>query len=222
MNAVPVITVDGPSGSGKGTLARALAEHLNWHLLDSGALYRIVAFSALNRDMDLSDGEALAALAEGLDIEFSGDQVLVDGVDVSLDIRRDETGFAASEVSAHPPVRAALLSLQKKMRRSPGLVADGRDMGTVVFTDAELKVFLDASVEERARRRHKQLKDKGVGGSLAALRESIAERDARDKRRTVSPLAPASDAIQIDSTQLAIDEVITLVLDLARERGLGS
>lgn len=218
--AVPVIAIDGTSGSGKGTLARAVAAAMSWHLLDSGALYRIVGVAAQQRALSLDDAATLAAMAADLDIVFDGESVVVDGDDVSLTIRSEAAGVTASRVAALEPVRDALFAVQRGLRRPPGLVADGRDMGTVVFPDAQLKVYLDATVEERAERRYKQLIDKGLGGSLRALRESITERDERDKRRAVSPLVPASDAIQIDSTHLGIDDVIAQVLALASERGL--
>ena len=225
MIEIPVIAVDGPSGSGKGTLAARLARALQWHLLDSGALYRVVAWSALTQATPLDDGAALAELARRLRVRFdvAGDddvRVSVDGVDVSLQIRDEAVSVAASRVAALPPVRAALLRTQHEFRRAPGLVADGRDMGTVVFTDATLKIFLDASAEERARRRYKQLKDKDLGVSLRALLESIRERDERDRSRAVSPLVPAGDAVVIDSSTLSIDAVFEQVWQLALERGL--
>lgn len=219
-----VITVDGPSGSGKGTLAARLARNLGWHLLDSGALYRIVAWSALADRVALDDGAALARLATRLEIRFdvNGDdvRVIVGATDVSRAIRDEAVSVAASQVAALPPLRTALLETQHGFRRPPGLVADGRDMGTVVFADAPLKIFLDASAEERARRRYKQLKDKDLGVSLRALLESIRERDERDRSRAVSPLKPASDAVVIDSSSLSIDEVFEQVWQLAIDRGL--
>ena len=225
MSDAPVIAVDGPSGSGKGTLAVRLARALEWQLLDSGALYRVVAWSALSAATPLDDGDALAALARRLQIRFEiarEDNVIVwvDGADASRAIRDESVSIAASRVAALPPVRAALLDTQHAFRRKPGLVADGRDMGTVVFVDAPLKVFLDASAEERARRRYKQLKDKDLGVSLRALLESIRERDERDRSRAVSPLKPASDAVVIDSSSLSIDAVFEHVWQLARQRGL--
>jgi len=225
MTEVPVITVDGPSGSGKGTLAARLALALQWHLLDSGALYRAVAWAALTRATPLDDGPALADLARQLDARFDvvdQDNVVVraSGVDVSRQIRDEAVSVAASRVAALPPVRAALLDAQHAFRRSPGLVADGRDMGTVVFPDAPLKVFLEASAEERAQRRYKQLKDKDLGVSLRALLESIRERDERDRSRAVSPLKPADGAVVIDSSSLSIDAVFEQVWQLAFERGL--
>jgi len=225
MNDAPVIAVDGPSGSGKGTLAVRLALAMGWHLLDSGALYRAVAWSALNDAVALDDGDALASLARRLDARFDivdADNVIVraNGSDISGAIRDEAVSIAASRVAALPPVRAALLDAQHGFRRRPGLVADGRDMGTVVFLDAPLKIFLEASAEERARRRYKQLKDKDLGVSLRALLESIRERDERDRSRAVSPLKPADDAVVIDSSSLSIDAVFENVLKLAVERGL--
>jgi cytidylate kinase len=219
-----VIAIDGPSGSGKGTLAESLARRLGWRLLDSGALYRIVALAAAQRDVDLDDGAALADMARDLDIEFrpgdGGVVVQLDGQDVTLQIRAESVSATASRVAALPAVRKALLERQRGLRREPGLVADGRDMGTVVFPDAQLKVFLEASPEERAARRHKQLIDKGLGGSLRALLVSIRERDARDRQRTESPLVAAQDAVIIDSTALDIDAVEQHVWELIKAKGL--
>jgi cytidylate kinase len=225
MPRAPVIAVDGPSGSGKGTLAARLARTLEWHLLDSGALYRIVAWSALAEGLALDDGKALAELAGRLRIRFDvagRDEVVVrvGDTDVSRAIRDEAVSAAASQVAALPVVRTALLDTQHRFRRRPGLVADGRDMGTVVFADAPLKIFLDASAEERARRRYKQLKDKDLGVSLRALLESIRERDERDRSRAVSPLKPAEDAVVIDSSSLSIDDVFEQVWQLAVARGL--
>ena len=225
MADAPLIAVDGPSGSGKGTLAVRLARALRWHLLDSGALYRIVAWSALADGVALVDEPALADLARRLRIRFDVDAgedvvVWVADTDVSRAIRDETVSIAASQVAALPAVRTALLDTQRRFRRRPGLVADGRDMGTVVFADAPLKIFLDASAEERARRRYKQLKDKDLGVSLRALLESIRERDERDRSRAVSPLKPATDAVVIDSSSLSIDDVFEQVWQLAIARGL--
>ncbi len=225
MSEASVIAVDGPSGSGKGTLAARFARKLGWHLLDSGALYRAVAWSALQESIALDDGAALADLATRLNASFDvvgGDDVVVrvNAADISKQIRDETVSIAASRVAALPSVRAALLETQHAFRRAPGLVADGRDMGTVVFPNAPLKIFLDASAEERAQRRYKQLKDKDLGVSLRALLESIRERDERDRSRAVSPLKPADDAVVIDSSALSIDAVFEQVWQLASDRGL--
>ena len=217
---VPVIAVDGPSGSGKGTLARALAGRLGWHLLDSGALYRIVGAMSVRRGVDFADEAAVAALAADLDIRFAGEQVLVEDLDLTDEIRTEDAGVNASKVARLPAVRAAVLDLQRSFRTPPGLVADGRDMGTVVFTDAGLKIFLDASAEERAQRRYKQLKNKGLSVSLPGLLAQIQDRDARDRGRAVAPLKPADDAIVVDSTSMSIEAVLELVLTEAQNRGL--
>lgn len=218
----PVLAIDGPSGSGKGTISRRVAARLGWHLLDSGALYRLVGLAAGRHGVALDDQERLAALARDLDVAFesAGDEprVLLEGDDVSDAIRTEQAGDAASRVAAVPAVRTALLDRQRAFRRLPGLVADGRDMGSVVFPDAELKVFLTASPEERAKRRYKQLKEKGFGGSLSALSEEIAERDRRDASRAVAPLKPTDDAELLDTTGLSIDAVVERVMDLVRAR----
>jgi CMP/dCMP kinase len=224
MNA-PVIAVDGPSGSGKGTVSRLVAERLGWHWLDSGAMYRLVALAALRRDMDLDDVAALSGLAAGLDARFQVDDagnpvILLDGAPVGAELRTEQAGNAASRVAAHRSVRDALLERQRAFRQPPGLVADGRDMGTVVFTQAPLKVFLTASCEERAKRRYKQLKEQGLSANLLALSEELAERDRRDAERSVAPLKPADDAVVLDSTHMDIESVLEQVLRLARERGL--
>jgi CMP/dCMP kinase len=221
---VPVVTIDGPSGSGKGTISRAVARHAGWHWLDSGALYRLVALAGQDAGLAPDDVKSHAAAALALDARFesgpAGERVLLRDRDVTAELRTEAVGAGASRVAAWPEVRAALLDRQKGFARPPGLVADGRDMGTVVFPGAELKIFLTASAEERALRRHKQLKDKGSGVSLAALSREIAERDARDATRAVAPLKPAPDAHVIDSTGLTVEEVVDRVLALGRGRSL--
>ena len=217
-DAVPVIAIDGPSGSGKGTIARQVAAALGWHLLDSGALYRLVALAAQHRGMGGAPEATLAQLAAGLDVGFSADAtgkelIYLDGRDVTGEVRTEDCGRLASNIAVLPMVREALLELQKAFRRAPGLVADGRDMGTQVFPDASLKVFLTASAEERAKRRYKQLKDKGIDVSLPALSRDIEDRDRRDSERSVAPLRAAEDARLLDSSSLTIDEVTRTVLD---------
>jgi cytidylate kinase len=220
---IPVIAIDGPSGSGKGTVSRRVAAALGWQLLDSGALYRIVALAGARAGLEADDQDGHAALARGLDIRFEVDgtgaeRVLLDGQEVTGAIRSEQAGNAASRVAAWPAVRSALFERQRGFMEPPGLVADGRDMGSVVFPDAQLKIFLTASTEERARRRHKQLKEKGLSVNLAALSAEIAERDRRDATREVAPLVACADAVVIDSTHLGIDAVVDKVLALARER----
>lgn len=218
MSAVPVITVDGPSGAGKGTVAKLLAEQLNFKILDSGALYRLTGL-LVNRAGNGFDNEAQAAeLASSMQVEFTADGVILNGEDVSLAIRTESAGNDASKVAAMPAVRAALLDWQKAFAKMPGLIADGRDMGTTVFPQAPLKIFLTASPEERAQRRHKQLNEKGISSNIAALAAEIAERDERDRTRASSPLVPADDAIVIDSTSLSIDEVVEQILSLWSDR----
>lgn len=218
MSAVPVITIDGPSGSGKGTVGRAVAARLGWHFLDSGALYRVLGLAALEHGVDLDDAAALAALARDLDVRFEGERVILEGRDVSGAIRSEAAGAAASRVAALPQVREALLDRQRAFRRPPGLIADGRDMGTVVFPDAPLKVFLEASPEERARRRFEQLKAQGLDVNLAQILTDIRERDRRDRERPVAPLKPAPDAVVIDSTERDPESVVQEILRLAAER----
>ncbi len=227
MSSVPVLAIDGPSGSGKGTVSRRVAAQLGWHLLDSGALYRLVALTGRLDGLDAADEAGHARIAATLQVRFgedaAGDEQILLGPsqqDATAAIRTEEAGQGASRVAAWPDVRAALLQRQRDFAQAPGLVADGRDMGTVVFPAAPLKIFLTASAEERARRRHKQLKDKGSGASLAALSLEIAERDRRDSTRAVAPLVPAPEAIVIDSTSLGIDEVVNHIMAEARARGL--
>ncbi|MDH0182687.1 (d)CMP kinase [Stutzerimonas stutzeri] len=223
---VPVITIDGPSGSGKGTVAALLAGKLGWNFLDSGALYRLLAFAARNHGVDLTNEEALKVLAEHLDVQFGaardghGMVIILEGEDVTEAIRNETVGAGASQVAALPVVRTALLQRQKAFREAPGLVADGRDMGTVLFPDAPLKIFLTASAEERARRRYLQLKARGDDVNLASLLEEIRERDERDTQRAVAPLKPAEDAIQLDSTTLSIEEVLQRILSEVADRDL--
>ena len=219
--AVPVICVDGPSGSGKSALAERLAETLGWGYLDSGALYRVVAVTALQKGLSLENPQALAELAAALTIDFDAGRIVFGGADCSEDIRSERVGAAASTIAAYPEVRSAILVPQRAARCPPGLVADGRDMGTVVFPDAELKIFLDASPSVRAERRNKQLKNRGLNVSFRDLLGAIHERDVRDRERAAAPLKPADDAIVVDSTGMNLEEVLAQALALVRERGLG-
>jgi cytidylate kinase len=222
MVTVTVITIDGPSGSGKGTIARRVAEALDYHLLDSGALYRLTAISAGIRGVSLDDPEQLATVARELEVKFESyedgsERICLGENDVTTLVRMESTGAGASTVATIPEVRSALLERQRAFQMAPGLVADGRDMGTHVFRDAQLKIFLTASAEERARRRHKQLKDKGMDVSLAALSRDIEDRDRRDSERSVAPLRPAEDARILDSSGLSIEAVTNTVLDWVAE-----
>jgi cytidylate kinase len=217
----PVITIDGPSGAGKGTLCKAMAEALQWHLLDSGAIYRVLALAALHHQVDVTSEDALVPLAAHLDVRFVANngnlEVILEGEDVSAEIRTQEVANAASQVAAFPRVREALLRRQRAFREAPGLIADGRDMGTVVFPDAPVKIFLDASSEERAHRRMLQLQEKGFSVNFERLLAEIKERDDRDRNRAVAPLVPAADALVLDSTSMSIDEVIKQALNHAQK-----
>lgn len=211
----PVITIDGPSGAGKGTVCQQLAARLGWPLLDSGAIYRVLALAALHHDVALDDEAALVTVALHLDVQFvstaDGVKVILEGEEVSMALRTEQTGNAASKVAALPGVREALLRRQRAFRSEPGLIADGRDMGTVVFPDAQAKIFLDASAEERAQRRLKQLQGKGFDVNFDHLLNEIRERDDRDRNRPVAPLRPAEDALVVDSTSMTIDEVVDTI-----------
>lgn len=213
-----IVAIDGPSGSGKGTLSQMLARHLGYHLLDSGALYRLVALAAIKRNLDLAAEKSIASVAAHLNVQFevanSSLRIVLDGENVTDAIRQEIVGMNASRVAAYPEVREALLARQRSFAEAPGLVADGRDMGTVVFPNATVKIFLTASAEARAERRYKQLQAKGETVDKAALIEDIKERDDRDSNRAVSPLKPANDAVIIDSTNLGIDEVFNRMLEI--------
>lgn len=217
MHQAPIITVDGPSGAGKGTLASMLAEHYQWHFLDSGAIYRVLAMAALHHGIELSDVDGLAPLANGLDVVFTinnnSQRIILEGEDVTDDIRNEDVGNAASQVAAIPLVREALLRRQRAFQETPGLVADGRDMGTVVFPNAQAKIFLTASAEIRAQRRYEQLKAKGQNVKLSRLLADIEARDDRDRNRTTAPLVPAEDAFELDSSVLNITQVFEKAKD---------
>jgi cytidylate kinase len=216
--AAPVIAIDGPSASGKGTVAHKVAAALGFHFLDSGALYRLVALAALDRGADLADLSQVAGIARGLDVRFEGGRIQLDGREVTDAIRDRTVSAAASRVAALAPVRQALLERQRGFRRPPGLVADGRDMGSVVFPDAVLKIFLTADAEERARRRYKQLMEKGLSASMSALLQEIRDRDARDSGRAAAPLQKVADAVELDTTGMSVDEAVARVLAQYNER----
>jgi 3-phosphoshikimate 1-carboxyvinyltransferase len=215
---IPVITIDGPTASGKGTLADEVAQALGYAVLDSGALYRAAGLAATRAGVDLDDGDAVAAVARAMDLRFPQGRVLLAGEDIGDELRQEVSGLRASQVAAHPPVRRALNQLQLDFRQAPGLVADGRDMGTDVFPDAQLKVFLTASAATRAERRHKQLIAKGISANIAGLRQDLEARDARDKTRSASPLHPAQDALMLDNSAQTIEESVAQVLDWWQER----
>ena len=225
MTEAPVVTIDGPSGSGKGTVSRLLAQRVGWHLLDSGALYRLVAYAGSLARLAPDDVAGHVQIAGLMKVEFdhkagAGERVVLDGRDVTAALREESAGAGASRVAAWPALRAALISRQRAAAVAPGLIADGRDMGTVIFPHARLKIFLTASAGERAQRRYKQLKEKDSGVSLAALSREIAERDRRDATRSVAPLVPAADAIVLDSTTLSAAEVTDAIVALGRARAL--
>lgn len=220
---VPVITIDGPSGTGKGTISHRLASHLNWHFLDSGALYRVLAFAAVKHNIDFTEIEKLVSLANNLHLRFEVDpgqssSIFLDGKNISADIRTEQCGQNASKIAVIPEIREALLGRQRAFATAPGLVTDGRDMGTVVFPQAQLKIYLDASMEERAKRRYLQLKESGNNASLAQVIDELAKRDARDTARVHSPLRPATDAVLIDTTGLTVVQVFDNVLQLVRTK----
>ena len=219
----PVVTIDGPSGVGKGTVTLRIAKHLGWHTLDSGALYRVLAFASLQHAIASADERALTHLASQLNVQFeplldlSETRVMLDGQDVTPSLRTEACGQTASKIAAWPAIRQVLLAKQQAFRQPPGLVADGRDMGTVIFPDAPIKIFLTATLEERAQRRYKQLKEKGIDVKLATLIGEITERDTRDRTRTLAPLTPAADALIIETTGLSIEKVVECILNQVSE-----
>ncbi|WP_199612002.1 (d)CMP kinase [Flocculibacter collagenilyticus] len=223
-SSAPVIAIDGPSGAGKGTVCRLLADKLGWSILDSGAIYRVLALAAVHHNVEPSNEEALVPIAAHLDVQFTTDEktgnakIILEGEDVTNSIRTEEVGAVASKVASLPRVREALLRRQRAFQQSPGLVADGRDMATVVFPHAEVKIFLTASAEERANRRYLELKEKGHDVTLGRLLEDIQQRDERDMNREVAPLKPAEDSLVLDSTELSIDEVLDNLLDVVHEK----
>lgn len=220
-STVPVIAIDGPSASGKGTVAQRVAARLGYHYLDSGALYRIVALAAGEQGIDWQDEASLAALAAGLDIRFEGDRILLAERDVSDAVRTEEMGRGASQVAVHPALRQALVSLQHSFRKAPGLVADGRDMGSVIFPDALVKIYLTAGAEVRAQRRHKQLMEKGIHASIAPILSDLQARDARDQQRLAAPLQKSADAFLLDTSQLGIEQAVEVILQYRQKRLTG-
>ena len=213
-NTIPVIAIDGPSASGKGTVAQLVAQKLGYHYLDSGALYRIVALAARKQDIAWQDADALATLAARLDIRFEGGEILLDGERVTEGVRTEEISRGSSEVAAHPAVRSALLELQRAFRKAPGLVADGRDMGSVVFPDAQAKIFLTATAEVRAERRYKQLMEKGIPANISQIVQDLKTRDERDSQRAVAPLQQYADAQLLETSHLTIAQAVQAVLDV--------
>lgn len=219
-NTTPILTIDGPSGSGKGAVSRVIAQKLGWHMLDSGAVYRVLAHAVLTANLDPTDISRIVSIARSLPVVFRNEAVYLDAADITHAIREELCGDIASKIAVSAEVRAALLQLQRSFAKLPGLVADGRDMGTVVFPEALLKIYLDATVEERAKRRFYQLKNAGFDVNLVDLEAQLVLRDERDKTRAVAPLKPAEDAIIVDTTRLSIDDVVNKILALAQQRGV--